>query len=107
MSRPLNFLHLSTFYPPYSFGGDAMYIYRLAHALGDLGHTVDVLHNVDAYEFYARAELPAGFPDHPNVTRHGLRSRLRRVSPLITHQVGQPLLHQKQIRALFQAQPYD
>jgi hypothetical protein len=29
MSRPLNFLHLTTFYPPYSFGGDAMYIYRL------------------------------------------------------------------------------
>ena len=34
MSRPLNFLHLTTFYPPYSFGGDAMYLYRLSHALG-------------------------------------------------------------------------
>ena len=37
MNRPLNFLHLTTFYPPYSFGGDAMYLYRLAHTLGDLG----------------------------------------------------------------------
>ena len=43
MSRPLSFLHLTTFYPPYSFGGDAMYIYRLAHALGDGGHHVDGL----------------------------------------------------------------
>ncbi len=49
MSRPLNFLHLTTFYPPYSFGGDAMYIYRLSHALGDVGHSVDVIHCVDSY----------------------------------------------------------
>ncbi len=35
MSRPLKFLHLTTFYPPYSFGGDALYLYRLCHALGD------------------------------------------------------------------------
>jgi hypothetical protein len=46
--RPLNFLHLTTFYPPYSFGGDAMYIYRLAHALGNAGHQVDVVHCIDA-----------------------------------------------------------
>ena len=43
MSRPLRFLHFTTFYPPYSFGGDAMYLYRLAHALGDAGHDIDVL----------------------------------------------------------------
>ena len=46
----MNFLHLTTFYPPFSFGGDAMYIYRLAHALGDLGHHVDVVHCLDAYQ---------------------------------------------------------
>ena len=43
-TRPMNFLHLTTFYPPYSFGGDAMYIYRLSHALADAGHRVDVIH---------------------------------------------------------------
>ncbi len=32
----MNFLHLTTFYPPFSFGGDAMYIYRLAHGFGAL-----------------------------------------------------------------------
>src|SRR5713226_9021968 len=31
--RPLKFCHLSTFYPPYSFGGDAMYLHRLVNAL--------------------------------------------------------------------------
>jgi hypothetical protein len=29
-SRPLNFLHLTTFYPPSSFGGDAIYAMGLA-----------------------------------------------------------------------------
>ena len=43
--RSLKFLHLTTFYPPYSFGGDAMYIYRLCHALADEGHAVDVVHS--------------------------------------------------------------
>ena len=51
MNRPLNFLHLTTFYPPYSFGGDAMYIYRLAHVLGDAG--LDALRALDP------ATLPA------------------------------------------------
>ena len=49
MERPLNFLQFTTFYPPYSFGGDAMYVYRLAHALGDAGHHVDIVHCVDSY----------------------------------------------------------
>jgi hypothetical protein len=49
VSRPLNFLHLTTFYPPYSFGGDAVQLYRLAHALAEEGHHVDVVHCVDSY----------------------------------------------------------
>ncbi len=44
MTRPLNFLHLTTFYPPFSFGGDALQVYRLSHALADSGHHVDLIH---------------------------------------------------------------
>jgi len=73
MNRPLNFLHLTTFYPPYSFGGDAMYVYRLAHALGDAGHRVDVIHCIDSYHLLHPAEPEIPFADHPNVTTHGLR----------------------------------
>jgi hypothetical protein len=67
MSRPLNFLHLTTFYPPYSFGGDVMYIYRLAHALADEGPRVDVVHCADAYQLLHPGEPEIKFAGHPNV----------------------------------------
>lgn len=107
MSRPLNFLHLTTFYPPYSFGGDAMYIYRLAHALGDAGHHVDVIHCVDSYHLLHPAEPPIEFADHPNVTRHGLRSGYGWLSPLLTQQTGRPLLKQRYIRQVMESRRYD
>src|SRR4030095_4006061 len=73
--RPLRFLHLTTFYPPYSFGGDAMYIYRLSHALAKGGHQVDVVHCVDSYHLLHPARPEIEFAEHPNVVRHELRSK--------------------------------
>ena len=105
--RPLNFLHLTTFYPPYSFGGDALYIYRLAHALGDAGHQVDVVHCIDSYHLQHPAEPEIKFTEHPNVKRHGLRSGYRWLSPLLTQQTGRPLLKQKQIASVLGSKPYD
>jgi len=107
MSRPLNFLHLATFYPPYSFGGDAMYIYRLAHALGEAGHHVDVIHCIDSYHLQHPAEPEIKFAEHPNVARHGLRSRYGWLSPLLTQQTGRPYLKQKQIQQVLNSKPYD
>ena len=107
MSRPLNFLHLTTFYPPYSFGGDAMYIYRLAHGLGDLGHHVDVVHCVDSYHLLHPTEPEIKFAEHPNVTVHGLRSEYGWLSPLITHQSGAPYLNRKCLRAIFNMKKFD
>jgi glycosyltransferase involved in cell wall biosynthesis len=107
MNRPLNFLYLTTFYPPYSFGGDAMYIYRLAHALGDAGHEVDVVHCIDSYHLQHPAEPQIKFPDHPKVTTHGLRSGFGWLSPLLTHQSGRPYLKQKRIRAVFNKKKFD
>ncbi|HWP48990.1 MAG TPA: glycosyltransferase family 4 protein [Candidatus Limnocylindrales bacterium] len=107
MNRPLNFLHLTTFYPPYSFGGDAMYIYRLAHALGEEGHQVDVIHCIDSYHLLHPGEPKIKFADHPNVTIHGLRSGYRWLSPLLTQQTGRPFLKQKRIRQILHSKPYD
>jgi glycosyltransferase involved in cell wall biosynthesis len=107
MSRPLNFLHLTTFYPPYSFGGDAMYIYRLAHALGDQGHQVDVIHCIDSYHLQHPAEPEIKFSDHPNVHRYGLTSGYGWLSPLLTQQTGRPLLKQKLIDNVIQNKIYD
>lgn len=107
MSRPLNLLHLTTFYPPYSFGGDAMYIYRLAHALGDAGHHVDVVHCVDSYHLLHPAAPEISFADHPNVTVHGLRSGKGWLSPLLTQQTGRPYLKLAKIREVLDSKPYD
>ena len=107
MSRPLNFLHLTTFYPPYSFGGDAIQIYRLAHALADGGHQVDVVHCEDAYHLLHPGKPPVPFADHPNVLRHGLRSGLGALSPLLTQQTGRPWLKAKPIEEILNSRPYD
>jgi glycosyltransferase involved in cell wall biosynthesis len=88
MSRPLKFCFISIFYPPYSFGGDAMYLYQLVNALARRGHEVDVIHCVDSYKALTRREPNQEFPNHPNVTVHSLRSRLGILSPLIAQQTG-------------------
>ncbi len=103
----MRFLHLTTFYPPYSFGGDAMYIYRLAHALGDAGHEVDVVHCVDAYHLLHPAEPAIQFAPHPNVTVHGLRSGYGWLSPLVTQQTGRLGLKEKRVVELLNRKPYD
>lgn len=107
MSRPLNFLHLTTFYPPYSFGGDAMQIYRSAHALADLGHRVDVVHCVDSYRLLHPAPPPIAYPEHPGVIRHELRSPYGWLSPLVTQQTGRMGLKRKSILALLREREYD
>jgi glycosyltransferase involved in cell wall biosynthesis len=103
----MNFLHLTTFYPPYSFGGDAMYLYRLSHALGDLGHSVDVVHCIDSYHLLHPAKPEISFEPHPRVRTHGLRSGYGWLSPLLTHQTGRPYLKEKTIRGLLDSKKYD
>jgi glycosyltransferase involved in cell wall biosynthesis len=107
MSRPLNFLHLTTFYPPYHFGGDAIQLCRLAHALGDSGHHVDVIHCVDSYHLLHPGAPPLKFSEHPKVVRHELRSGFSSLSPLLTQQTGRPLLKEKRIAEVLRSRPYD
>lgn len=105
--RPLNFLHLTTFYPPYSFGGDAMYMYRLCHGLADMGHHVEVIHCVDSYHWLHPSEPKIQFAEHPGVIRHELRSPAKWLSPLLTHQTGEPLLKRKKIREVLASRRFD
>jgi glycosyltransferase involved in cell wall biosynthesis len=107
MTRPLSFLHLTTFYPPYSFGGDGVYIHRLCHALGDAGHQCDVIHCTDAYHLLHPAEPEIRYTEHPNVKVHGLRSGYGKLSPLLTQQTGRPFLKKTKIREVLDSKPYD
>jgi len=98
---------MTTFYPPYSFGGDALYIYRLAHALGEAGHHVDVIHDLDAYKLLHPADPELTFSDHPNVTVHALKSKAGPLSPLVTQQTGHPAFKSHAIREVLNSKPYD
>ncbi len=105
--RSLKFLHLTTFYPPHSFGGDAMYIYRLCHALADEGHQVDVVHSVDAYRLLHPGPPEVPFRAHPGVRVHALDTGHRWLAPLVTQQTGRAGLNAAAIRALMRRECYD
>ena len=83
MTRPLRFAMVTTFYPPYSFGGDAIAIRRHARALVRRGHEVTVIHDVDTYVAMSDGHVapdPKGESDGIRV--HGLESRLGVISPV-------------------------
>jgi glycosyltransferase involved in cell wall biosynthesis len=105
--RPLSFCMVTTFYPPYHFGGDAMYVYRLTNALAGQGHRVTVVHCVDAYKLARNEEPTAHFPHHPNVTVHRLRSAWRTLSPLATYLSGQPGFKAPALDAIFRRERFD
>jgi glycosyltransferase involved in cell wall biosynthesis len=86
------FCMVTTFYPPYNFGGDGIYVHRLANALAEQGHHVEVIHCIDTYRLMTGREPAGGYHDHPGVVVHGLRSPFGMLSPLATHQTGFPLL---------------
>ncbi len=107
MPRPVRFCHLSIFYPPYSFGGDAMYLYRLVNALARRGHEVDVIHCADCYRVLEPREPAGKFPNHPNVIVHTLRSPWGRLSPLLSQQTGGTWLKTRRILEVFLGKKFD
>jgi glycosyltransferase involved in cell wall biosynthesis len=89
---------VTTFYPPYHFGGDAIFVHRLSNELARRGHHVEVLHCIDAYRTLSRRVPARTYSDHPNVIVHGLESNFGFLSPLATQQTGYPLLKTRRIR---------
>lgn len=84
-----------------------MYLHRVAHALGDAGHTVDVVHCVDSYHLRHPGEPEIKYAEHPNVTRHELRSPFGGLSPLVAHQTGRPLLTVRRLRQIANSKRFD
>jgi glycosyltransferase involved in cell wall biosynthesis len=93
---------ITTFYPPYNFGGDGIFIYRLSNELAKRGHQVDVIHCIDAYHILARKEPSGTYPNHPNITVHRLKSRFGFLSPLATQQTGFPFFKSARIRQILE-----
>lgn len=88
--RPLRFCMITTFYPPYNFGGDGILVRRLANELAQRGHHVEVVHCLDSFRLLARQMPEIVCKDHPNVTIHRLKSPFGFLSPLATQQTGRP-----------------
>jgi glycosyltransferase involved in cell wall biosynthesis len=99
--RPLRFCMITTFYPPYHFGGDGILVHHLANELARRGHEIEVIHSIDAYRLFTNAGTEP-LPQHPGVKVHGLKSRLGPISPLATQQSGFPVFTRRAIRRILQ-----
>lgn len=100
MEQKLRFCMVSTFYPPYSFGGDGMHIYRLSNELARRGHQVDVFYCKDSFLLMNGGHPTAEFPNHERVRLRPLKSGAGMLSPLITQQTGVPFFKGELKKAL-------
>jgi glycosyltransferase involved in cell wall biosynthesis len=104
----LRFCFVTTFYPPYSLGGDGIAIERLAHALVARGCEVTVVHDVDAFRALSHASGPTtARADLPGLTIVPLTTRIGRLSLLLTHQLGRPVVHRRRLHELLEGRPFD
>ena len=104
--KSLRFCMVSTFYPPFNFGGDGMHIYRLSNELARRGHSVDVYHCEDSFMMLNKKAPTGDFPNHQGVNVHGLKSGKGLLSPLMTQQTGYPIF-KRQLKTALDENYYD
>ncbi len=96
----------TTFYPPYSFGGDAVGVQRMAQALARRGHDVTVVHDIDAF-LTGGGQRPSSTNEADGVRTIGLESRHPLLTNLLTQQLGRPIIHSAQIQAILDEEHHD
>lgn len=96
----MRFCMVTTFYPPYHFGGDALYVQQLACELAGRGHHVEVVHCIDAYKLLSRKMPDDNDKQIPNLKVHRLTSGYGALSPLATQQTGRPVLKSRRLREI-------
>jgi glycosyltransferase involved in cell wall biosynthesis len=103
----LRFCMITTFYPPYHFGGDAIGIQRLSRGLVAAGHHVTVLHDVDGFEtlYDGPPRKDTGEPEGLDVIP--IRTGHPRLSTLLTQQTGRPALKRKAIAKVLDEGDFD
>ena len=97
---------VSTFYPPYSYGGDGITVQRLARALVQAGHDVTVVHDADAFAALGHPS-PRRAPVDDGVNVITLESSAPRLSALLTHQLGRPVVHGRTIQRVLESGRFD
>ena len=103
----LRFVMITTFYPPYHFGGDANYVRQLCHTLVDNGNEVEVIHDIDAYKILSNGVTPELIDEPEGLTVHGLQSKHPGLSCFLTQQTGFPIVHGRKIRKIISNGNFD
>ena len=104
----LRFCFLTTFYPPYNFGGDGIAVQRLAHGLARAGHHVTVVHDADAFRtLSATVPVAEHTPEPPGIEVVRLESPVGALSVVLTQQFGRPVVHGRRIAALLRDGAFD
>ncbi|MFM7085406.1 MAG: glycosyltransferase [Cyanobium sp.] len=98
---------LTTFYPPYHFGGDGVFVRRLSQALAERGHWVDVVHNIDAWQALKTVGRCPEEPTHTRLRTIPLRSPFGFLSLVAMHQTGRSWGLHRHLRAIFEQGRYD
>lgn len=92
----MRFCHVTTFYPPWNFGGDGIFVQQICEGLARRGHQVDIVHCIDSYRLKGKpVALTAADP--ANIRRHSITSGWGLLSPLITQQTGLPGLKRRRL----------
>jgi glycosyltransferase involved in cell wall biosynthesis len=103
----LRFCFLTTFYPPYNFGGDGIAVQRFARGLVHAGHHVTVIGDADAHIALSATPAAAPEPEPEGLDVVFLRSALGRGSLLLTQQLGRPVVHGREIARRLQDGRFD
>ena len=98
---------VTTFYPPRSFGGDAVAVQSLARALVRMGHHVTVVCDDDAYRTLSGNRAPVPPADDDGVVVHRLASRIAPIAVALTQQTGYPIVHGATLRRLLDDGAFD
>lgn len=98
---------LTTFYPPYNFGGDGIGIRRFSMGLAALGHQVTVIHDRSAYDFLNQGATPEPMQPDNGVEVISLGGRTGMLPALVTQQTGRPGLRRKELQRILRDGAFD
>lgn len=101
----MRFAMITTFYPPFSYGGDATYVRALAKGLAERGHEVHVIASTDAYTLRSTPPLCIDEPSD-GVHIHRLHAGTPRLAPLYVQQTSRPGPYRSEIAQILD-QPFD
>jgi glycosyltransferase involved in cell wall biosynthesis len=98
---------VTTFYPPRSFGGDAVAVQSLARALVRAGHHVTVVCDDDAYRALSGNDQPVPPEIDDGVVVHRFASPLGAIAVGLTQQTGRPIVHGATLRRILENGRFD